>query len=232
MTLSPASTAAEILAHLHAIASEDNRYGMQRFGIRIDRALGIPHGPQRDIARRIKRNHRRAFELWDSGIVEAQFIACATLDPKRFSIEDARAWAETFDSWDVVDGVTDLFVETEHWHPLIAEFAADEREFIRRAAFSMVAWAAVHRKKEPDTTFEAFLPLIEAHARDPRNFVKKAVNWALRQVGKRSMALHGPALATAGKLAASTDKVERWIGKDAVRELTNPKTLERLAKRG
>lgn len=231
-TLSPASTAAEVLAYLRTLASEKNRQGMQRFGIKVERALGIPHGPQRDVARKIKRNHERAFELWQSGIVEAQFIASATADPKRFSADDARAWAATFDSWDIVDGVTDLFVDTEHWQALIAEFACDEREFVRRAAFAMIAWASIHRKKEPDATFESLLPLIEKHAKDSRNFVKKAVNWALRQIGKRSMALHAPALALAEKLAASPDKTERWIGKDAVRELTNPTILERLAKRG
>lgn len=229
--LSPASTAAEILAYLRTLSSEENLQGMQRFGIKVERALGIPHGPQRDIARRIKRNHERAFELWGSGIVEAQFIASATVDPKRFSADNARTWAETFDSWDIVDGVTDLFVDTEHWQPLIAEFAEDEREFVRRAAFAMIAWASVHRKKEPDTTFVNLLPLIEKHAKDNRNFVKKAVNWALRQIGKRSMALHAPALALAEKLAASSDKTERWIGKDAVRELSSQKTLDRLAKR-
>lgn len=230
--LSPTSTATEILAYLHTLASEANREGMQRFGIKVERALGIPHGPQRDIVRTIKRNHERAFELWESGIVEAQFIASATVDPKRFSADDARRWAATFDSWDIVDGVTDLFVDTEHWQTLITEFAADEREFVRRAAFAMIAWASVHRKKEPDATFVNLLPLIERHAMDGRNFVKKAVNWALRQIGKRSMALHAPALALAEKLAVSAEKTERWIGKDAVRELTSPKTLERLAKRG
>ncbi|HEV2503794.1 MAG TPA: DNA alkylation repair protein [Mesorhizobium sp.] len=230
--LSPASTAAEIVAYLHTLASKENREGMQRFGIKVERALGIPHGPQRDIARKIKRNHERAFKLWESGIVEAQFIASATADPKRFSIGDARAWAATFDSWDIVDGVSDLFVDTEHWQVLIAEFAEDEREFVRRAAFAMIAWAAVHRKKEPDATFANLLPLIERHSGDSRNFVKKAVNWALRQIGKRSMALQVPTLALAEKLAASSDKTERWIGKDAARELTNPKILERLAQRG
>ena len=153
--LSPTSTATEILAYLHTLASEANRQGMQRFGIKVERALGIPHGPQRDIAKKIKRNHERAFELWESGIVEAQFIASATVDPKRFSADDARRWAATFDSWDIVDGVTDLFVDTEHWQVLIAEFAEDEREFVRRAAFAMIAWASVHRKKEPDGTFES-----------------------------------------------------------------------------
>jgi 3-methyladenine DNA glycosylase AlkD len=96
----------------------------------------------------------------------------------------------------------------------------------------MIAWAAVHRKKEPDATFANLLPLIERHSGDSRNFVKKAVNWALRQIGKRSMALQVPTLALAEKLAASSDKTERWIGKDAARELTNPKILERLAQRG
>ncbi|MEQ1953426.1 DNA alkylation repair protein [Mesorhizobium sp. CN2-181] len=226
--LSPASTAAEIIAHLRAMGSEENRQGMLRYGIKIDRALGISHGVQRDIAKRITRNHERAFELWSSGIMEAQFIASVTADPKRLTVEDARVWAASFDSWDIVDGVSDLFADTDCWRELIEEFAKDEREFVRRTAFAMLCWATVHRKKEPDATFESYLPLIEQHSTDGRNFVKKAVNWALRTLGKRSPVLHPPALALAGKLAASPDKSARWIGKDAVRELSAPKTLERL----
>jgi 3-methyladenine DNA glycosylase AlkD len=229
--LSPQSSAGEIVAHLRIIGSEENRHGMLRYGIKIDRALGISHGMQRQIARTIKRNHERAFELWDTGIMEAQFIASVTADPQRFSAEDARRWAASFDSWDIVDGVSDLFVDTDAWKELIAEFATDEREFVRRTAFAMMAWSVVHRKKEPETTFLAFLPIIEAHAADSRNFVKKAVNWALRSIGKRSMHMHGAALAVAERLAQSTDKTARWIGKDAVRELTNAKTLERIAAR-
>ena len=137
--LSPSSTAAEVIAHLRDLGSEENRQGMKRYGIRIDRALGISHGAQRDIARKIKRNHERAFELWASGITEAQFIASATADPKRFTKADARRWAAEFDSWDIVDGVSDLFVDTDHWRELIEEFAADEREFVRRTAFAMIA---------------------------------------------------------------------------------------------
>ncbi|MER9950423.1 DNA alkylation repair protein [Mesorhizobium sp. M0047] len=230
--LSPQSSAAEIVDHLRAIGSQENRLGMLRYGIRIDRALGITHGVQRQIARKIKRNHERAFELWETGIVEAQFIASVTADPKRFSAGDARRWAASFDSWDIVDGVSDLFVDTDAWKELIGEFAADEREFVRRTAFAMMAWSAVHRKKEPETSFLAFLPIIEAHATDSRNFVKKAVNWALRSIGKRSMAMHGAALAVAERLAQSTDRTARWIGKDAVKELSNAKTLERIAKKG
>ncbi|MGE0279390.1 MAG: DNA alkylation repair protein [Rhizobiaceae bacterium] len=228
MTLTPNSTASEVIVHLKSFSSEKNREGMKRYGIKIDRALGISHGVQRDIAKKIKRNHERAFELWKSGIMEAQFIASQTADPKRFTADDARRWAVEFDSWDIVDGVSDLFVDTDHWRQLIEEFAEDEREFVRRTAFAMLCWATVHRKKEPDATFAGYLPLVEKHAADPRNFVKKAVNWALRTIGKRSLTLHAPALALAEKLAASDDKTARWIGKDAVRELTNPKQLERL----
>ncbi|TIN07554.1 DNA alkylation repair protein [Mesorhizobium sp.] len=230
--LSPQSSAEEIVAHLRSIGSQENRLGMLRYGIKIERALGIPHGVQRQVAKKIKRNHERAFELWQSGIMEAQFIASVTADPKRFSAADATRWAATFDSWDIVDGVSDLFVDTDCWKELIEEFAADEREFVRRTAFAMMAWSVVHRKNEPEATFLDFLPIIEAHASDARNFVKKAVNWALRSIGKRSMNLHGAALALAQKLAGSTDKTARWIGKDAARELSDAKTLERLARKG
>jgi 3-methyladenine DNA glycosylase AlkD len=229
--LSPTSTAAEIIANLRDLGSEENRQGMKRYGIRIDRALGISHGVQRDIAKKIKRNHERAFELWKSGIMEAQFIASVTADPERFTQADARRWAAEFDSWDIVDGVSDLFVDTDHWRELIEEFAADEREFVRRTAFAMIAWSVVHRKKEPDETFLTFLPLIEAHSEDERNFVKKAVNWALRSIGKRSAKLNAEALALSQKLAASDNRTARWIGKDAVRDLTGPKTIARLAKK-
>jgi 3-methyladenine DNA glycosylase AlkD len=228
--LAPSSTAAEIVAHLRELGSEENRQGMKRYGIRIDRALGIPHGVQRDIAKKIKRNHERAFDLWKTGITEAQFIASVTADPKRFTKADARRWAAEFDSWDIVDGVSDLFVDTDHWRELIVEFAADEREFVRRTAFAMMAWSVVHRKKEQDEVFLAFLPLIETHASDERNFVKKAVNWALRSIGKRNAKLNAEALALAERLAASEDRTARWIGKDAIRDLTGEKTLARLEK--
>lgn len=226
------SSADEIIAHLKSIGSEENRQGMLRYGIRIDRTLGISHGEQRRIAKAIGRGHERAFDLWASGFTEAQFIASLTADPKRFTADDARRWAAEFDSWDIVDGVSDLFVDTDHWLALIDEFAEDEREFVRRTAFAMMAWSVVHRKKEPEETFIGFLPLIRRHAADERNFVKKAVSWALRSIGKRSKPLNEAALALAGELAVSADKTERWIGKEAVRDLTSDKTVERLRKKG
>jgi 3-methyladenine DNA glycosylase AlkD len=144
------------------------------------------------------------------------------------SADEVRAWAGDFNSWEIVDTAADLFTETPYWRDFVAEFAADEREYVRRTAFAMIAGATVHNKDEPDQALLGYLPLIEKHATDPRNFVRKAVNWALRNIGKRNRTCHAPALALAEKLAASDDKTARWIGKDAVRELTSEKILKRL----
>jgi len=227
----PGWTAQDIIAHLRSIGTEENRAGMARFGINIATALGVGNTDLRPLARALKRNHERSLALWASGIREARLVAAFTGESKRITIEECRRWAGDFDSWEVVDTVSDLFVDTPFWRALIEEFAGDEREFVRRTAFAMLAWAAVHLKKEPDATFLSYLPLIEAHAGDERNFVRKAVNWSLRQIGKRSTSLHGPALVLARKLAGSPDKTARWIGKDAVKELSDAKTLERLATR-
>lgn len=230
-TPSPSWTADDIMDHFQALSSSENRAGMARFGITTDKAFGIRHTVLNPLARAVKVDHARAQALWTTGFHEARLLAGLTGDAKKLTVEECRRWAADFDSWDVVDGVSALFVETPFWREMIDEFAEDEREFVRRTAFAMLAWGAVHRKKEPDATFAAFLPLIEGYSGDRRNFVKKAVNWALRQIGKRSMTLHGPALALSEKLAASDDKTARWIGKDAVKELTDPKTLERLEKK-
>ncbi|AZO08060.1 MULTISPECIES: DNA alkylation repair protein [unclassified Mesorhizobium] len=227
----PNWSADDIVAHLRAIGKAENRAGMARFGITTTTALGVGNSDLRPLARKLKKNHDRALLLWASGIREARLMGAFTGDPKKLTVEQCRRWAADFDSWEVVDSVADLFAETPFWRELIDEFAEDEREFVRRTAFAMLAWAAVHLKKEPDATFLSCLPLIEKHSRDPRNFVRKAVNWALRQIGKRSLALHAPALALAEELAASSDKTARWIGKDAVKEMTDPKQLERLAAR-
>jgi len=227
----PSWRADDIVAHLRSIGTAANLAGMARFGINTVNALGIGNSELRPLARKLKRNHERSLLLWDSGIREARLMAAFTDEPKKVDIAQCRRWAADFDSWEIVDTVADLFAETPFWRELIDEFAEDEREFVRRTAFAMLAWSAVHLKKEPDATFIAYLALIETHASDPRNFVKKAVNWALRQIGKRSMKLHAPALALAEKLTASPDKAARWIGKDAVKELTDAKQLERLAAR-
>jgi 3-methyladenine DNA glycosylase AlkD len=223
----PSSDAAELIAPLETLRSGENVAGMARFGIVTDRAIGISNPDIRAVARLAKKDHVRAMQLWRSHIREARLLALYTAEPKRLTTEEARNWADDFNSWEIVDCAADLFVEAR-LDELISDFAADEREFIRRTAFAMIAGAAVHLKKEPDATILAWLPLIEAHAGDRRNFVRKAVNWALRSIGKRNLACHAPALALARALAERPDKTARWIGKDAVRELAGEKLLARL----
>jgi 3-methyladenine DNA glycosylase AlkD len=224
----PAWNTGEVIAYLKSLRDETNIEGMGRFGIDTETALGISNTTLRAIGRKIKRNHDRALELWASGIREARLLAAFTAEPKKITADIARSWAAEFNSWEIVDGVSDLFADAKLQEPLIAEFAADEREFVRRTAFAMIAWSAVHMKKEPDAILLNWLPLIEKHASDPRNFVRKAVNWALRQIGKRNAACHGPALELSERLVTSEDKTKRWIGKDAVKELTSAKVLAKL----
>ncbi|WP_372353117.1 DNA alkylation repair protein [Pararhizobium sp. YC-54] len=226
--LAPSSPADAVIAHLKTLRVEKNIAGMARFGIETAAALGISNPDLKRVARLIKRDHDRALTLWKSGIREARLLAALTAEPQKLTLETARQWAGDFNSWELVDSVADLFVNARLEAPLIPQFAADQREFVRRMAFSMIAVSAVHLKKEPDETILAWLPLVEAHAGDDRNFVKKAVNWALRQTGKRNARCHGPALSMAHALAARQDRSARWIGKDAVRELTGSAVLRKL----
>ncbi|MBP1846024.1 3-methyladenine DNA glycosylase AlkD [Rhizobium petrolearium] len=228
MKLSPDSPAEDIVEHLQTLRNEANIAGMSRFGIDTATALGITTPQMKAIVRQVKKDHARALKLWNTGLRDARIAAILTADPKTLTRAEAELWAGDFNSWEIVDTAADLFTGTPFWKELVGEFAKDEREFVRRTAFAMIAGAVVHNKNEPDETFIAYLPLIEAHSADPRNFVKKAVNWALRNIGKRNRTCHTPALALSQKLAASADKTARWIGKDAVRELSNEKTLARL----
>lgn len=229
--MTPVSGVDEVLGWLAARQSGENIKGMARYGIAVDKAFGVSNAELRPLARQIGRNHGRALALWQTGWREARLLAAFTDEKKKVTAAQARAWVQDFNSWEIVDGVSDLFVDAGLAGELIPEFAADDREYVRRTAFAMICWVAVHLKKLPDQAVTAYLPLIEAHSQDPRNFVKKAVNWALRSIGKRSAACHGPALALAQKLAESGDKTARWIGKDAVRELTSGAVAARLSRR-
>jgi 3-methyladenine DNA glycosylase AlkD len=228
MTPSPSSTADELIAHLKTLRNEENIAGMARFGIVTDHALGISTPDLRAIARQAKRNHARALALWQSGIREARLLAAFTDELDKVTADQARTYAATFDSWEMVDSWADIFASAGLGDQLIPEFATDEREFVRRTGFTMIAWTAVHLKKLPDSIFLDHLRLIETHARDPRNFVKKAVNWALRQIGKRNPTCHAAALTLAQSLAASDDRTARWNGRDAVKELTGDVVARRL----
>ncbi|HTV71516.1 MAG TPA: DNA alkylation repair protein [Rhizobiaceae bacterium] len=226
---SPDWTASDAIRHLKSLTSDKNRAGMARVGIKADQALGVSNAVLRPLGRAMKKNHERAAELWESGIREARLLSLFTDEPKKVTRKQAEAYVAEFDSWEIVDHGADLFCDAGLAKELVPVFVKDEREFVRRTAFAMMAWGAVHLKKEPDETFLGWLPIIETHSTDSRNFVKKAVNWALRQIGKHSLSLHAPALKLAQKLEASDDKTARWIGKGAVKELTDPKQLERLS---
>lgn len=218
-------TVETVLAELRQAGSEENRAGMKRFGIQVDRAFGVPMAFIRPLAKKIGKNPALSAALWETGWHEARILAGLIADPKQISRAQMDDWVSDFNSWDLCDQVCAVFARTDHATEKIAAYAADEREFVRRAGFAMIAWRAVHAKKAPDSEFLGYLDLIADKAGDPRNYVFKAVSWALRQIGKRSQALHQPALALAERLAASTDKTERRIGKEASRELTAEKTL-------
>lgn len=226
--IGPSSTAAELIASLRLKRSEENIAGMARYGIVTDNALGIGNPALRQIAKVIGPNHSRAEELWASGIREARLLAIWTFVPALLSPDDIRRLAADFNSWEIVDAAADLLTETPFWRTPVDDFAADDREFVRRTAFAMIAGATVHNKSEPDATFLEWLPLIERHATDPRNFVKKAVNWALRNTGKRSRTCHAAAILLAERLAGESDATARWIGKDALRELRDPRRIAKL----
>jgi 3-methyladenine DNA glycosylase AlkD len=228
-TAGPAADAKVVLAELRALGSEANRAGMARFGINTARAFGVSMAAMRPLARKHRRDHELAAALWASGFHEARILAALIDDPKLVTPRQMDSWVAEFDSWDVCDQVClKLFVRTPFVADKIAKWAKDKREFVRRAAFALLAAYTVHGKAVLDEEFLPYLAIIEAHATDPRNFVRKAVNWALRQIGKHSRTLHGPALALAKRLAASDDRTARWIGKDAVRELSEPERVARL----
>ena len=221
-----------VLAELRGLGSEENRAGMARFGINTEQAFGVSMAAMRPLERKYQRNHDLAAALWDSGYHEARILAALIDDPKAVTRGQMDAWAADFNSWDLCDqACMKLFARTPFVAEKVAKWAKDRREFVRRAAFATIAGYTVHAKTAPDSEFLPFLAIIETSATDERNFVRKAVNWALRQIGKRSTGLHRPALALAKRLAASDDETARWIGKDAVKELTDPVQLARIAKR-
>jgi len=210
----------EALAALRAQARPDQLAGMARFGLTGDGRLGLAVPTLRALGREFKRDHGLALALWDTGIPDAQILAGMVAEPARFTDEEMDRWVAGMQAWDVCDqACLNAFVKSPLAWDAIPRWAAREHEFEKRAGFSLLAVAAVHHKTRPDADFLARLPLIEAAAGDDRNFVKKAVNWALRQIGKRSPTLREPALTLAERLCERSEKAARWAGSDARREL-------------
>jgi len=220
----------EILEDLRAAGSETNRAGMARFGIDTSRAFGVPLAILRPMARSIGQSPLLAQDLWASGYHEARLLAILLTLPRALSPELALAWLADIRSWDLCDQLMNVLARRAGSDELVPALAADEREFVRRAAFALVAWRAVHAKSAPEAEFLAYLDLIRQAATDERNFVWKAVHWALRQIGKRSVGLHAPALDLAEELSGSEDLTARKVGRTAARELSSDKVLDRLHK--
>jgi 3-methyladenine DNA glycosylase AlkD len=218
-----------VLAELHARADPARLPGMARVGIRTERALGVSIPELRSLAKRIGVDRRVASELWETGIHEAWILAAMIEDPVSVTEHDMDRWAGDFDSWDVCDQVCgNLFDRTPFAFAKAFEWSELEPEYVKRAAFSLMACLAA-RGDAPDARLASFLPVIERQANDDRNAVKKGVNWALRQIGKRSPWLNRRAIAVGRRLEGSASRPARWIGTDAVRELTSEPVQRRLA---
>ncbi len=210
--------ASALIERMKTMANPHNVAGMARFGINPQGTLGISMKDLRAMAKGL-RDHKMALDLWASGIHEARILAALVEVPAQMDEAQMEAWAADFDSWDVCDQVClNAFRRTPFAALKAVEWAARGEEFVKRAGFVLMATLAVHEKKAPDEFFLSFLPIIEREAGDGRNFVKKAVNWALRQIGKRSPALREAAIQSALRLRQSSSAAARWVGSDALRE--------------
>lgn len=200
-----------------------------RFAVANDNALGVRAPVLKKLAREIGHDHGLAGELWATGIHEARALAFLIEEPEQVTEAQAERWLRDFDSWAICDGCClYLFVYLPFAWRKVFEWSRREREFEKRAAFSLAAVLAVHDKAAHDENFLKLLPVIEREATDERNFVRKAVNWALRQIGKRNLKLNRAAIRSAKKIQKMDSRAARWIASDALRELTSEAVLRRL----
>ena len=231
----PRDTAADVayaLAWLERRGTKANRDGMARYGIVAKKVYGVSMGTMQSLSKELGKSHTLSQALWKTGWYEARMLASMVGEPDRVTPAQMERWAKAFDNWAVCDTATFvLWDRSPHAWPKVREWSRRKEEFVKRAAFAMLASLTVHDKQAPDERYLEGLDLIEREAADERNFVKKAVNWALRSIGKRSPALNKKAVALAKRLAARPDSASRWVGKDALRELTSPGVQRRLAKR-
>jgi 3-methyladenine DNA glycosylase AlkD len=218
-----------VLASLEHSSSRSNREGMARYGIHTSKAFGVPMGTMQQLARRLGRDHDLAAALWETGWYEARIVAAFVEELERVTPAQMDRWCRDFDNWAVCDTVClHLFDRTPHAYRKVAQWSRRRGEFVRRAAFALLACLALHDKHAGNEPFVRFLPLIERAAADERNFVKKGVSWALRVIGRRNRELHAAAVTVAQRLSASPQVAARWVGKDALRDLTRATLKQRL----
>jgi 3-methyladenine DNA glycosylase AlkD len=223
----------EVIAYLESHKNEANREGMSRYGIKIDQAYGLSMVELRSLAKSIGKDHQLALDLWETGSHESRLLSTIIDVPTKVTEDQMDHWVGQFDSWDVCDQCcSNLFSRTAFAVKKAEEWAVREEEYVKRAGFVMMAALAVHDKKAKDGLFLDFLTMIDSDAADDdRPFVRKAVNWALRQIGKRNMLLQVEAIKTAEKVRAKGTKSARWIAGDALRELKSEKTTTMIKKR-
>ena len=222
----------EVLRWLKRRGTRRNVEGLARYGIEAKRPLGVSMGTLQSLSKRLGKNHALALALWKSGWYEARLLAALVDDPQRVTRKQMDAWAAGFENWGDCDTVCfTLFDRTPFAWKKVRQWSGSPHEFVKRAAFALLASLALHDKTASDAQFRPLLPLIEEGARDERNFVKKGVSWALRSFGRRNLALNAAALAMARRLAQSKEAASRWVGKDALRDLARPKVRAGLARR-
>jgi 3-methyladenine DNA glycosylase AlkD len=221
----------EVLTRLKAKARADQLEGMARYGITGDKRLGVTVPDMRKLAKEIGKDHGLALDLWETGVPEAMIVAAMVDVPEEVTEAQLEAWVQDFDSWDVCDQVCmNLFEKTPLAWKKIRDWSGREEEFVKRAAFALVACLAWHDKEAPDEAFVALIPIIKGEATDGRNYVKKAVSWALRNIGKRNPHLHAVAMETAVEMQQMEARPARWIASAAIRDLTSEATQRRLSK--
>jgi 3-methyladenine DNA glycosylase AlkD len=222
----------QVMERLTDAGRPDQLEGMSRFGIVTDNRLGVSMPVIRALGKQIGKDHQLALQLWESGIQDAKILASLVDDPRQVNESQMDAWVTEIDSWDVCDQLCmNLFDKTRFVRRKIDEWAEREEEFVKRSAYSLIASLAVHDKKARDDVFLEFLPVIERGSTDERNYVKKAVSWALRHVGKRNLNLNRAALETARKMRSRESRASRWIGAQAVRELESDAVQRRLRRK-
>ena len=221
-----------IIEKLKSLSDPNAALDMARYGINTKTAYGVSIPDLRKIAKNSGKSHALARELWQSGIHEARILASMIDEPAIVTAGQMDSWAKDFDSWDLCDQCcNNLFYKTPFAYQKAFEWSSGSSEFVKRAGFVMIAALSVHDKKAGDDKFEKFLPVIKRESADERIYVKKAVNWALRQIGKRNMSLNKKAMDTANEILKINSKTAKWIASDAIRELTGRKIQERLIKR-
>jgi len=220
----------EVLEKLRVRARPDQLEGMARFGMTPDQRLGVAVPDVRKIAKKVGKDHALALELWRTGIPEAQMVAALVGDPAQLTEAQMEEWVKDINSWDVCDQVCmNIFEKSPLAWKKVRDWSEREEEFVKRSAYALIACLAWHDKGATDEQFIAVLPVIVHGATDGRNFVKKAVNWALRNIGKRNANLHRAALEVAREIQRMDSKAARWVAADAIRELESEAVRKRMA---